>query len=506
MKQYLLSLFFLFLLILQAQEQNIGPATEEEFIADAYRYVQLLSSTNPLVCQHALEYIPYFGQKAIPALQQGLQSENPNVRAYSAVALSQIPNMQVIPALIHLLSDNNTVTLTTLSDQGDRVHASHDMTLGKYVYRSALHALHSITQQHFGYFNENDEIQKQLQKKWQQWWDENKDTFQLPTPKAPFSNKGKLEQIYPIPDYAKYIQGKIICLDPGHGGDGHIQGYKRSATGNREAESNLRLARYLSDFLQQCGANVILTRNSDKDISLADRAKITVSQNADIFLSIHHNWSYRYTAQATTIWYHQTPDTSPSSLDLGRHVFQQFTQQVPLNELDKTGGLKSDSLMYQIGFGVLRNTAPYMPAILCELAFFSNLETELLLRNNDFLQKEAYGIFLGIAQYFYAGIPDFEVINITENTTTPIINIQLYDGLEKRGEWRTNKISARHLVVEIDNQSSPYILDTNTNQVTISIEKPLTNGEHILQLYFYNQNKNHNRPKRYIFQITDEKQ
>ena len=145
-----------------------------------------------------------------------------------------------------------------------------------------------------------------------------------------------------------------------------------------------------------------------------------------------------------------------------------------------------------------------MPAILQNLHLPTRNKTSP--PNNDSLQKEAYGIFLGIAQYFYAGIPDFEVINITENTTTPIINIQLYDGLEKRGEWRTNKISARHLVVEIDNQSIPYTLDTNTNQVTISIEKPLTNGEHILQLYFYNQNKNHNRPKRYIFQITDEKQ
>ena len=59
---------------------------------------------------------------------------------------------------------------------------------------------------------------------------------------------------YGIPPYARYLQGIRICLDPGHGGQGHLPEYKRGPTGLREAEVNLRVAFYLRDFLSQAGA------------------------------------------------------------------------------------------------------------------------------------------------------------------------------------------------------------------------------------------------------------
>jgi len=54
---------------------------------------------------------------------------------------------------------------------------------------------------------------------------------------------------YPIPTYAKFLKGVKICLNPGHGGDADQRGFKRGPTGVREAEMNLRVARYLRDFL-----------------------------------------------------------------------------------------------------------------------------------------------------------------------------------------------------------------------------------------------------------------
>ena len=94
---------------------------------------------------------------------------------------------------------------------------------------------------------------------------------------------------YTIPPQAQYIGGLKICLDPGHGGDNHIQNYKRGPTGLREAEINLRVALYLKEFLEKSGATVILTRDGDYEIDLKKRTEMANFNQADIFISLHHN-------------------------------------------------------------------------------------------------------------------------------------------------------------------------------------------------------------------------
>ena len=53
------------------------------------------------------------------------------------------------------------------------------------------------------------------------------------------------------PPYTRHLKGFKICLDPGHGGQGHVPDYKRGPTGVREAEVNLRVAFHLREMLQQ---------------------------------------------------------------------------------------------------------------------------------------------------------------------------------------------------------------------------------------------------------------
>ena len=82
---------------------------------------------------------------------------------------------------------------------------------------------------------------------------------------------------YTIPPQAQYIGGLKICLDPGHGGDNHIQNYKRGPTGLREAEINLRVALYLKEFLEKSGATVILTRDGDYEVDLKNELRWRIS-------------------------------------------------------------------------------------------------------------------------------------------------------------------------------------------------------------------------------------
>ncbi len=214
---------------------------------------------------------------------------------------------------------------------------------------------------------------------------------------------------FPLPPYAKYLRGVKICLDPGHGGDAHKRGFKRGPTGVREAEMNLRVAQYLRELLIRCGADVKLTREDDTDSSLTARADVATTWGADLFVSIHHNAiGNKPKVNHTTVWYHNDVDYRPSNLDLARYLCGGLYDTLALPELADVP-LKSDQLMYESGFGLLR--AAKVTAALCETSFFTNPAEEQRLRTPEWNLKEAYGLFLGLARYAAAGLPKAALID-----------------------------------------------------------------------------------------------
>ena len=78
----------------------------------------------------------------------------------------------------------------------------------------------------------------------------------------------------------------MVVLDPGHGGEkeGAI-----SASGLREKDVTLALARRTAAVLRRHGARVLLTRTSDVAVPLARRAAMANAARADLFVSIHAN-------------------------------------------------------------------------------------------------------------------------------------------------------------------------------------------------------------------------
>jgi N-acetylmuramoyl-L-alanine amidase len=90
-----------------------------------------------------------------------------------------------------------------------------------------------------------------------------------------------------------------IVIDPGHGGTGSIGGsdgnHAVSASGVKEKDLTLTIANLVKGELQtaaQSGGhtlNIILTRSTDKNLSLAERAHVARTNHADRFLSIHLN-------------------------------------------------------------------------------------------------------------------------------------------------------------------------------------------------------------------------
>lgn len=84
------------------------------------------------------------------------------------------------------------------------------------------------------------------------------------------------------------VTGKIIILDPGHGGadPGAVNGTLH------EADVALDIAKnYLEPILEADGATVYLTRDCDCTKTNEDRYTFANSHNGDVLLSIHLNGS-----------------------------------------------------------------------------------------------------------------------------------------------------------------------------------------------------------------------
>ena len=90
-----------------------------------------------------------------------------------------------------------------------------------------------------------------------------------------------------------------IVIDPGHGGSTEIGGSSAnnavSASGVLEKNITLRMGFLVRDALKELATlgghtlKIHLTRETDKNLGLCDRAKVAKTKSADIFLSLHCN-------------------------------------------------------------------------------------------------------------------------------------------------------------------------------------------------------------------------
>ena len=308
-----------------------------------------------------------------------------------------------------------------------------------------------------------------------------------------------------IPSYTRHLKGFKICLDPGHGGQGHIADYKRGPTGVREADVNLQVALHLRNMLQEVEAIVVMTRVDDSYVSLATRSQIANESGAHFFISLHHNGIDNPETNYTSTWYHGDADDSRQSLDLARYVQHGVSDALRLPSSPATG-LFSDKLVTASGFGVLRLTK--CPAVLCEASFLSNPEEEARLKKDDYLRNEAYGYFLGIARYVAAGFPKGVLIEPQPEaiiqTRTPRLQIRVMDGLHQRGAWmlKRQQVFTDAIRVKVNGMLMPHHYDRDTDIITVAIEKPLANGVHFVQTELVNYYGNHSLPARQWFKVA----
>ncbi|MGG3804417.1 N-acetylmuramoyl-L-alanine amidase [Metabacillus fastidiosus] len=191
-----------------------------------------------------------------------------------------------------------------------------------------------------------------------------------------------------IPNKPSVLSGKKIVLDAGHGGtDPGAVG----PTKLKEKEVTLSVVKKLKEALEQEGATVILTRDRDISVSLANRVKISNASKGDIFISIHANASVKSSAKGTETFLNTKKKGTNSEL-LAKDIQKSLIGS--LNTTDRK--VKTDDTYY-----VLKHNK--LPSVLVELAFISNPTEEEMLRSDDTRNKAAEGILEGIKDYFSRG-------------------------------------------------------------------------------------------------------
>lgn len=214
-----------------------------------------------------------------------------------------------------------------------------------------------------------------------------------------------------------------IVVDAGHGGKdpGAI-----GPDGIREKDVTLAIARALAKKLEkELGCQVILTRNSDVYLDLAERTAIANKVGADLFISIHANASLSRRAygietyylnfskneQATAVVARENGTSLKQVGDLERILFDLMANS-KINESSRLAAEIQKSLVGHLShryshikdlgvrqgpFYVLLGAT--MPSVLVETAFISNPREESRLTDPQYYRNAVAGIARGVRNY-----------------------------------------------------------------------------------------------------------
>jgi N-acetylmuramoyl-L-alanine amidase len=225
------------------------------------------------------------------------------------------------------------------------------------------------------------------------------------------------------------VSGKIICLDPGHGGTAKTDSFREGPTGEREEWINLRVALLLQKMLEEKGAKVVMTRISDDTISLSRRAQIAKENNSDLFLSIHHNATADPKVNFPIIYFHGNASENKASVILGKEIGKALTEK--LYEGSTPVSIVSDHVIFsRSGTGVLRGTYG-IPGVIAEASFFTNSGEEVRLKQTEYNRREALAYSVALENYFKETIPPIQ----EKNSIIEVSPFQAFYGAE-----RMNKI------------------------------------------------------------------
>jgi N-acetylmuramoyl-L-alanine amidase len=232
--------------------------------------------------------------------------------------------------------------------------------------------------------------------------------------------------------------GKLrIVLDAGHGG------WDLGTVGRQgllEKDLVLDVTQRLGKLLQaRLGSEVMFTRSSDSYLPLDQRADFANQAQADLFVSVHANYSSSTSARGVETYYTNL-FSAPGSREVEKHDDGTFPKLTPvtlstgalhekIQESQRLAASVQRSLYATLAasspdirnrgikdsaFAVLTGTT--MPSILTEISFVSSPADERNLQSAAYRQKIAEALYQGVARYQQSS-PRTKVAQLQTNTT-----------------------------------------------------------------------------------------
>ncbi|CAM3946129.1 N-acetylmuramoyl-L-alanine amidase [Paenibacillus alkaliterrae] len=162
----------------------------------------------------------------------------------------------------------------------------------------------------------------------------------------------------------------------------------------RENEFNRAVAALLDEHLRRSGFQTLLVAPTDADTPINTRTRIANNANADFYISIHANaFGTTWNSVRGIETYHYTGSSEGKKAADIIHRYLIGGTALP------NRGVKTRS-----NLAVLRDT--FMPAVLVECAFMTNLDDARLLLSGSYRAECAYELARGICEYF--GMPFIE--------------------------------------------------------------------------------------------------
>lgn len=245
-------------------------------------------------------------------------------------------------------------------------------------------------------------------------------------PNATEAEKNKLPILVPPPtqedvQLRRRVPKMRIVVDAGHGGrDRGTVG----RDGLLEKDLVLEIGQRLGKLLEgRLGMDVIYTRQDDSYIPLDERASIANQAQADLFVSVHANYSDLPSARGVETYYtnffmvpaskdvdmrpgtggaRNAATTSLSPADLQERVEQsrrlaESVQRSLYGTLSAQNPGLRDRGIKEASFVVLTESA--MPGILAEVSFVSSPTDGQKLRSDGYREQVAEALYKGIARY-----------------------------------------------------------------------------------------------------------
>lgn len=193
----------------------------------------------------------------------------------------------------------------------------------------------------------------------------------------------KVEAVLPL-------TGRIIVVDAGHGKEDPGTSYGDIY----EKDINLNISLYLEKKLSSLGAEVILTRYGDYDLSLPNanyrkksdfdnRIKLINDSEADLYLSIHLNYLSDKSYYGPQVFY------TKNNEKLAKKI------QNSMNEI-----LNGDRLIKKMPKDTYMYNKLKISGVLIECGFLSNYNERNLLMTEGYQKEIANAISLGVVKYF----------------------------------------------------------------------------------------------------------